>query len=480
MSIIKALRKIENEKLTSFHVPGHKNGRLLKALPFASNIGCFDTTEIPGTDNLHAPEAAIQKLEEAISRYYQTQESHLLVNGTTSGIISMIYAVFKPGDKVIISRDAHKSVFTAMILARLRPIYIMPEVDEDLGLSLGLTEEAVKQVFEAHDDVAGLIVTYPNYHGICTDLKAIAEIVHSQEAVLLVDGAHGAHLNLSSDLPSTAIASGADVVVHSTHKSLPAFTQSSLLHIISNRISVARVRMALSMFQSSSPSYLLMASLENAIDVARDDGIALMKVLLAQVEDFKDRLSSNTCFELLTSEMLPKKMTLDMTKLTLLLKGSAISGGVLERRLREEYGIQCEYGTDSMVLFITSIATLEHDFESLYGALYEISQEIGPASANRRKPSQYQFKKFSLECGIMPSEAVHQDLIKVDLEQAIGECAGEFIVPYPPGVPIVVPGERISKQVVNYIEEGCRKGYNINGVYPQKTLQVNIIKKVTT
>jgi arginine/lysine/ornithine decarboxylase len=477
MSIIKALKKIEEEKLTSFHVPGHKNGRMLGGLPFGNAIASYDTTEIPGTDNLHAPENEIMEAEQSVADFYKAIESHFLINGTTAGIISMIYGAFKPGDKVLISRDAHKSVFTGMILARLVPVYIMPEVDKDLGLSLGITKETVKKAYEDHSDLAGLIITYPNYHGICTDLEAIENIVHSKGGLLLVDGAHGAHLNLSDALPLTAIECGADVVVHSTHKSLPAFTQSSLLHICSRRLSSSKIKMALGMFQSSSPSYLLMASIENAIRVAKNDGTGLMKNLLDAIDVFDEKVSQGTCFEILKANRLPASMALDGTKITLLLNKTPISGRQLELDLREKYGIQCEYSTDSMVLFITSIATSSEDLNRLYEALHQISQEI--VYEESRFTQNYDFQKFDLEMGLLPWEAVQGDMQLMALKNAIGECAGEYIVPYPPGIPIVLPGEVISEQVVNFIEEGCRKGYNVNGVYNQNTLQVNIIKKVT-
>ncbi|MBN2899363.1 MAG: aminotransferase class V-fold PLP-dependent enzyme [Clostridia bacterium] len=476
MSIIEALKKIEREKLTSFHVPGHKNGRLLEGLPYGNAIGSYDTTEIPGTDNLHAPEGALLEAESRISDFYGSKESHLLVNGTTSGIISMIYGAFQPGDKVIISRDAHKSVFTGVILAHLEPIYIMPEVDEALGMTLGVTRSTIEEAYSLHEDIKGVVLTYPNYHGICTDLQSISVLVHERGGVLLVDGAHAAHFNLSKTLPTTAIEGGADVVVHSTHKSLPAFTQSSLIHRCTDRVSAARLRMALAMFQSSSPSYLLMASLENAVMVAQSEGERRMMHLLVLLESYSQIIEKNTVFKILKAAHLPQGFFLDRTKLTLLMGDSALTGGALETRLREKYGLQCEYGTDSMVLFIMSIATTEEDLLRLYEALYAISQEISVEKKREDGVKHYDFKRFQQTTGIKPSEAVYRDRILVDLKDAIGSCAGDFIVPYPPGVPILVPGEVISEQVVNYIEDGHRKGYNINGVFKNEKLQVNIIR----
>lgn len=481
MSILKGLESIEREGLISFHVPGHKNGRLLENMPFAQNIGHFDTTEIPGTDNLHDPEDIILEAQKKVRNFYGTKESFFLVNGTSCGIISMIYAAFQPGDKVIISRDAHKSVFTGMILGNIEPVYITPEVDMSVGLSLGVTKELVEEAYEKHDDIKGIVVTYPNYHGICTELEGVAELVHSHNGVLLVDGAHGAHLLLHEELPETAINYGGDIVVHSTHKSLPAFTQSSILHYCSERVSLSKLKMALSMFQSSSPSYLLMASLENAVDIANDKGRVLMDELLEVIEDAKETIQKETPFYFLEASLLPHKMKFDKTKMTLLTGSAPITGGELERLLREKYKIQCEYSTDSVVLFITSIGTSKKDLMALTNALVEIAQEINGCNVVSEGAEDgsldYNFRTFKLKKLLKPSEAIHCPKILVDLEESIDQIAGEFIVPYPPGVPIVVPGEVISEQVVNYIEEGCRKGYNVNGVYFQKTLQVNIIRR---
>jgi len=480
MSIIKALKKIEDEKLTSFHVPGHKNGRYLQRLPYGESIGGYDTTEIPGSDNLHAAETCILKVEKEISSFYGSLASYLLVNGTTAGIISMIYASFKPGDRVIISRDAHKAIFTGMILAGVEPVYIGPVVDDNLGISLGVTREIIEKAYQKHDSIKGVVVTYPNYHGICTALSEITEFVHDHKGIVLVDGAHGAHLNLSSVLPKTAFACGADIVVHSTHKSLPAFTQSSLLHYCSERISKERLEIALAMFQSSSPSYLLMASIENAVYVAKTEGEKLMKKLIEDIWFFKNEVEAQTFFEVLDQNKIKDSMTLDVSKITLLVRKSKLSGAFIEKLLREEYAIQCEYATDSVLLFITSIATLSEDLKQLMMALIKISQEIKKGVYKRveiEELNTYNFKHFSLESSILPSKAIYMERIRLALKESIGAVAGDFIVPYPPGVPIVVPGEIISEQVVNYIEEGRRKGYNINGVYGDKILQVNIIRR---
>lgn len=478
MSIIKALENIVEEELVSFHVPGHKNGRLLNKIPINEKIGYYDTTEIEGTDNLHAAEAAIKEAQDVAASFYGALESFYLVNGTTCGNIAMMYGAFKPGDKVLICKDAHKSIFTGAILSQISPIYVTPKIDNKLGVSLGLTEDQVKEAFDQYPDIKGVIITYPSYHGICIQIEKIEKMVHDRDAILLVDAAHGAHLNLNQRLPICAVTAKADIVVHSTHKSLPSFTQSSMLHYCSERVSLGRLKMALSMFQSSSPSYLLMASLENAVSVAKEKGYEYMNNLLLNIDDFNRKIEEKTVFKVLKSNMLADRYSLDPTKITLLINGSGINGGALDDRLRKDFGIQCEYGTDSAVLFITSIATTKKDLERLLNALVYISQEIqGPNHSDDKTNQSYDFEVFNLEILMQPCQATYMDKEKTDLRDAIGHITGDFIVPYPPGVPIVVPGEVISKQVVNFIEEGIRKGYNINGVYGKNKLQVNIIRR---
>ena len=478
MSIIKALDNIAKEELVSFHVPGHKNGRLLNKMSINEKLGYYDTTEIDGTDNLHAAEGAIKEAQDTAASFYGALESFYLVNGTTAGNIAMMYGAFKPGDKVLICRDAHKSVFTGAILSQINPIYVAPQIDKELGVSLGLTEDQVKEAFDKEPDIKGMIMTYPSYHGICSQIEKIEKIVHGKGALLLVDAAHGAHLNLSESLPICAVTAKADIVVHSTHKSLPSFTQSSILHYCSRRVSLERLKMALAMFQSSSPSYLLMASLENAVSVAKKDGHEYMDTLLLTIDTFSRKIEEKTVFKVLKSDMLADRYTLDPTKITLLTNGSGMSGGALEDCLRKDFGIQCEYGTDSAVLFITSIATAKEDMECLLNALVDISQEIQDTSDKEHKNQlSYDFEAFDLDVLVQPYQATYMDKESMNLRDAVGHIAGDFIVPYPPGVPIVVPGEVISEQVVNFIEEGIRKGYNINGVYGKNELQVNIIRR---
>ncbi len=526
MSIIKALKNIEKENLTSFHMPGHKNGRLLDYLPYGDKISCYDTTEIEGTDNLHNPKAELKELEEWIANIYGTKSTHLLVNGTTSGVISMIYATFKKDDRVIVLKDAHRSVFSGIILSQLNPVYISSKVKNDIPM--GVTIDDIRQVYNKYNHIKGIILSYPNYNGVCSDIVAISELVHKNNGVVLVDGAHGSHLflgrvdneldikkqeknlinkGLVRELPITAIESGADVVVHSTHKSLPAFTQSSMIHRCSDRISETDLRMSLSMFQSSSPSYLLMSSIENAMCICEDKGRELMHELLNQIDNFVKKVRENTVFDILTDDMLSEGFYLDKTKISILMPKTyladkiidkncifseernniLISGLEVENILRKEHAIQCEYSMENMILCIASIATTKQDLDKLYLALRHISNKLMEdkkvdnldwiKNMDNKNNEIYKFQNFELECGITPYIAMNSQKTLVNLQDAVGEICGDFIIPYPPGIPIALIGEIITQELINYIEHGISKGYNIIGAYKNEGIKINIIKK---
>jgi len=451
------LLDIKEEKLTSFFVPGHKNGNLLKTY-FPGNIGAYDVTEIPGTDNLHEPESAIRHSQERAANLYGCKKSYFLVGGTTCGILSMIMGTTKPGDKVIVVRDCHKSVLNAIKIGHLEPVYIMPHIDRETGLSFGVTEENLKQVLEQNQDAKAVILTYPTYHGVCTDIRAITAMVHDYNMLMLVDEAHGAHLFLSDQLPPSSLTSGADIVVHSTHKSMPSFTQSSILHVNSDRINISRVEEMLQIHQTTSPSYLLMASLDLAMEIASKDGRALMTQLLSQLSTFEKRIEAEG-IKILTDHYVKSKgdFSLDPTKVTVLSRQSNIDTNYIEDHLRRGYGIQCEYSNHRICLFVSSIANEADDFLMLCKALMDCRNK-------RSQASNYLLADFVPELVLKPSEAMYRESKVVDLIDSEGMISGDNIVPYPPGIPIIIPGERITRDIISFVEMSLANGIRITGL----------------
>lgn len=475
--ILKELEKLSKRNMISFHVPGHKAGKIFDRynLGKIDNIGKFDITEIPGSDNLHAPEGMIKEAQEKAKQFYNTDHSFFLVNGTTSGIISMIMATTNPGDKIIVPRDCHKSVISGMILAGVIPVYVKPEICSRLFLSMAITAETIEKAIENHPDAKAVLITYPNYYGICSDIEKIAQIVHRYNKVLLVDEAHGAHLKLSEDLPISSLDVGADIVVHSTHKTLPAFTQSSMIHVKSKIIDVDKLKFMLSLNQSSSPSYLLMMSLDMAVNIIVEEGNYLIQRLIDNINDFREAINKIKGLNIFSKEIIGNYgvKDIDITKLTINMKEIGIDGIKLEEILRKKYNIQVEMADIYNVLVVSSIANDKHDFERLARALKSIYDDKKITHKKKELP---EFSFMIPKVKILPREAVYAEKKSIPFTQSGGRVSGEYIIPYPPGIPLICPGEVISQEVVEYVEILKALQINIIGTSDRSLNRINIIK----
>lgn len=285
--ILNQLGEIVNNNIVSFHVPGHKLGKIYDRLGYSNileNIYKMDTTEILGTDNLHSPDGIIKKSQERAARVFKSKNTYYLINGSTCGIQGAIMSVCNPKDKIIVNRDCHQSVINTFILGDIEPVYIYPQIDTKTNILMGIKiEDAIKTIND-NLDAKAILLTYPTYYGKVYDLKTICDYAHSKGMIVIVDEAHGAHLGLSNRLPMTALEQGADIVIQSTHKTLPSFTQSSMLHIQGERINQDRLTSILRMIESSSPSYMLMSSLELAVDIYEKKGEFLMEELLHNID----------------------------------------------------------------------------------------------------------------------------------------------------------------------------------------------------
>lgn len=470
LPIIDYLIKLDESKVTSFHVPGHKNGKIYpmyKYGEFFSKLGHIDTTEIIGTDNLHNPTGIIKDSQEIAKEVFGSKETFFLINGSTSGVYSMIMATTSPGDKIIVNRNCHQSVIHGCILAELRPVYVYPEIDYARGIPLGVSPEEVEKLIRQNMDAKAVLITYPTYEGVASDLKKIADIVHKYDKILLVDEAHGSHLGLSEILPKTALQCGADIVVQSTHKTLPALTQSSMLHVQGNRIDMDKLKFMLRVHQSSSPSYILMGSLEFAVMLYKQYGQALMGDLLSSIEQFKRELGHIKSIELLTynSKIHSNNYTIDPTKLYISSR-NRFSGVWLETYLREKFNIQMELSNLNGVLGVTTIANDQDDFDNLLRALYSLDNLDVDSSNKLDRVSIYP----PVEQRCTPREGLYRQKKSVELKNSVGLVSGEFVIPYPPGIPLVVPGEVISKEIIQYILMAISQGISIVGL-KDKTLK---------
>ncbi|SET23769.1 arginine decarboxylase [Natronincola peptidivorans] len=475
--LLDRLLQLQNEKLISFHMPGHKNGKIFNKYNYKNFKDCLtniDTTEILGTDNLHKAKEVIKKAQERASEAFKSEETYFLVNGSTSGIYSMVMAATSPGDKIIVGRNCHQSVINITILGDLAPVYLYPEMDLQQGIALGISPEEVERSLKEHPDAKAVVITYPTYHGLASDLKRIAEIVHQHGKMLLVDEAHGAHLGLSDKLPMTALECGADAVVQSIHKTLPAFTQSSMLHVQGNRIDREKLKFMLRLHQTTSPSYILMASLDLATTIYRDHGKLLMEELLHNIEAFKEKMKNIPKVTVLGSERIGSHFikSMDTTRLWMSMYQNKINGYQLENRLRKEFGIQMELSNLYGVLGMTSIGNDKEDFEKLYEAMAALSKEKGSDEIGGMPFFSYAIPKRAFT----PKEALYKKKKKVKLKESIGHISGEYLIPYPPGIPILIPGEVIEEEMVTYVKTMVVRGMEVTGLKDQSCERIEIIE----
>lgn len=464
--IIDSLRKIVDDNIISFHMPGHKKGAIYKMLGYEDileNLYKLDTTEIPGTDNLHSPEECIKDSLKRASEVFKSDKTFYLVNGSTCGIEAAIMASVNPKEKIILNRDCHQSAINSCIIGEIDPIYVKPSINKYSNTLSGVSFNDVKRVIDSNLDAKAVFLTYPTYFGDVFDLKSICSYAHEKGMTVIIDEAHGAHLGLSERLPETALSQGADIVIQSTHKTLPSFTQSSMIHIKGNRIDINKLTNMLRITESSSPSYLLMASLDIAVDIYEKNGFDLMDKLLSNIDEFKSEL-----YKLKNIKVDESK---DYTKIFLNTKKLGITGHELENILRKNYNIQVELSNYYGVLLIATIGNTKDEFLKLKDVLFEIDKIYKKESYLKSVSYPIKLPKKILS----PREAFYMDKKNVKIENSIGKISGEYIIPYPPGVSLVSPGEEITKEVIDYIIECKSKGMNVNGVKDSELRFIQVI-----
>lgn len=453
--IYDALQKYKNDGIYPFHMPGHKQGRGLNI----ADIMQIDITEIDGVDNLHNAKGVILKSQELTAQLFGAEQTFFLVNGSSSGIIASILTVCNTDDLLLVARNCHKSVYSGMIFSGAMPIYVEPEIIEPYGLAGSLPVKEIERVL-LNKNIKGVLITSPTYEGLTSDIKAIADIVHSHNIVLIVDEAHGAHFKFHNIFPKTALEQGADIVIQSLHKTLPSLTQTALLHVQGTRVDREILKQMLSMVQSSSPSYILMSS----IDLCRTQ-ISKRKfdIFVNRLNKFRDSLKNTKALKLLEFSQS------DISKIIIYCCTNDITGSEFDTLLRKKYKIQMEMHGNNHLVGITTIADSEEAFQILLNAIYKIDKNLEytePKIEYRQytKPKVY----FS------PRQAMYAPKTSIPIQHSIGEICGEFIIPYPPGIPIVAPGEFITEEIINIIYKYKKNSISILGTkdYNQDTIQI--------
>ena len=460
--IIKGLEFYKNQNNTAFHMPGHKqNQRIFEELEFLkTNVYSYDLTEVPGTDNLYEAKEMIKDAQVLLAEAMGSKKSYMLVNGSTCGIYSMILGLLNKNDKIIVQRNCHKSVFTAIYLGNLSSIYVYPKVIKDFDIASTVDAYDLAEVIKENKDAKAVVITSPTYYGTCAYIKEISNLCKENNMLLLVDEAHGAHFNFSSLLPETAISLGADIAVTSFHKTLPALTQTAVLNL-SHSLSdaqIEKIESKLQMFQSSSPSYLFLASIDMARYLMETKGEMLINELKANIDKVKEALSDIRGISVLDETHLENE-SYDFTRLVI---NTPLRGNYLAELLRSKYNIQVEMADFNNIVLIGTVADTSIMYENLVKALKDIfadsnyeAQLNNHINEARKDSNSINLNSYKL----MPKpktvlnwhEAEELERELVELDDSIGRVSVESLVPYPPGVPLVLPGEEITSEVISYI-----------------------------
>ncbi len=553
MWLDEALYEYSEKDYYPFHMPGHKREFCPETL---KNPYKVDITEIDGFDNLHHAEGILLEAQRRAASLYGASESWYLVNGSTAGILSAVSACTSRGGEILMARNCHKAAYHAAYLRGLKTHYLFPQADRIVGLNGGISPEDVTNMLEMHSGIQAVLITSPTYDGVVSDVKKIAEAAHAYHVPLIVDEAHGAHFPFSEAFPVSAIACGADVVIHSLHKTLPSLTQTALLHRNSERVSADKLRRFLGIYQSSSPSYLFMAGMDACLRLMQGEGRELFDEYTIRLGDCRERLAGLKnlhLFEKGEITGLGFVYDLDESKMVVSTANTSIDGAKLHEILLERYHLQMEMAASQYVIALTSVMDTEEGFARLEKALLEIDKELegarGPEARQCLKGSKesvsgeaWQYLGSSKESSSdetrqclksskesAPGEArqclgsskestsgeawqslqigrestpgkadlyfenmrdyisgeactaiaeavegVHEE---IDLEGSEGRISSEYAYLYPPGIPFLVPGERISSHILDQLRVWKQQGLDIQGLSDYTLKKIHVLKR---
>lgn len=458
----------------SFHMPGHKGAELYRRFGYGAFLDRFmdcDITEIPGADNLFQAEGILERTQQRYAELYEAKHSYLLVNGTSGGILAAILASVRPGGTLIMARNCHKSVFNALTLGNLQPAYVYPEIMEEQGILGEVTAEEVERAIKENPEASAVILPSPNYYGICSDIRAIGEAVHRHGKILIVDQAHGAHLKWLSreenggSGPECAEDAGADMVINSIHKTLASFTQSAVLNLLSDRVDRYVLEDKLQAVQSTSPSYLLMASLDISADLLERCGSKLMREWNENLQYFYEEAAAIPDIQVMAG-----LENLDRSKININTSALGITAAELEEKLME-CGIFSELTTGNILMLMTGIGNQRRDFERLLCALRKIRLELDAAPVSAKPQERTAGGRMPEKRKLYP---IPEQKRRVPLVDAEGLICASSIIPYPPGIPLICPGEKLEAADIDYILQLRRAGEKVIGVNDAGQVTVGI------
>ena len=469
--IAESMKKYSEDGALAFHTPGHKQGLgahfLLKKLITDEGLR-QEVSLMEELDDLHDPQTCIKSAQDLAAKLWNADKVFFMVNGTTSAVQAMIMSTIKPNDLVLVPRNAHRCVMSGLILSGARPVYLMPEYDSKFNISLNLTVENVRNAIKKYPQAKALIIVSPNYYGVAANLSEIAKLLHEHNMLLLVDEAHGAHLHFSDKLPVSSIDAGADISAQSTHKILGSMTQTSMLMVKSNLVDIERIKQTVSLLQSTSPNYLLLVSL----DIARLQMAESGKKLIEQAINLSQNLRSEIKqIDGLNTFDRVDNFDLDLTKVTVNVSDLGLTGIDAEKILRYDYKIQCELSDLNNLLFLITYADTEVEISKLIDGLKLLSNHKNNNSVNNN----FKFHIPQSELKLTPREAFYSQSKPLKLSYAVNKICAEEITFYPPGIPILYPGELITQEIIDYIEVNKKIGRRLIGAVDNNLDSIMII-----
>lgn len=473
-----ALKEYVDRETLPFHVPGHKKGLGMDE-EFRSFIGDnafkIDVTVFKLVDSLHHPTGPIKKAQELAADAYGADAAFYSMHGTSGAIQAMIMSVVSQGDKIIIPRNVHKSITAGIILSGAVPVYMQPELDRTLGIAHGVSPETVRETLEANPDAKAVLIINPTYYGVATNIEEIVEIVHSYDIPLIVDEAHGPHLKFNEKLPMSAMEAGADICAQSTHKIIGAMTQASLLQVRGERVSIPRVKQMLSLLQTTSPSYVLMASLDCSRRQIAINGTELLDKSIELASYVRTEVNKIPGFYCFGEEVLgvDGAYSFDPTKITISCRDLGITGYDLDMILSNKYHIQMELSDLYNVLAVGSFGDTQEGMDKLLDALREISEDY--YGEGKRLSDFLDIPEIPQQI-LLPRDAFYSDKVSVKISESVGMTSGEFLMAYPPGIPILCPGEVITQEIVDYVYELKRVGLYVQGTEDSEVEYIKVVK----
>ena len=478
------LKRYSASGTAAFHMPGHKRQMECGLLRDFPNPFSIDITEIDGFDNLHHPEGILKDSMEWAAGVYGADHTYYLVNGSSCGILSAIGAVMHPGETLLVSRNCHKSVYHGLILNSLKPEYVYPQIIEKLGIQGGIKPGDVEKKLKEHPEIRSVLIVSPTYDGVVSDIRGIADVVHARGIPLIVDEAHGAHFAYGDAFPKSALELGADAVIQSVHKTLPSLTQTALLHVKNNRpdggcyLDVKKVERYLQIYQSSSPSYVLMASIENSIflmDQYRKEGkVAEFEAALLKI---RKKLGKMKPLRLVERDLRGTAgiFDVDISKIVVSVRGSGLTGEMLSQILRDKYHLEMEMCGADYVTAIAAIGDSKKGLKRLKKALLEIDKELEKnGNICNDDPDENVYSRHAKQ--VMPVfKAMDGEKEAVPLKESCGRICGEFAYIYPPGIPLLAPGEQITEEILKTLQDYIEKDLPVQGLEDTDLVTIQVM-----